>query len=325
MPGETIRRYADGDEAAILDLFARSFHQARTRAHWEWKYRRNPWGTERITEAFDAEGALVGHYAGYPVPFHVRGTDVVAHQIGDTMTAAHVRHIGRGRTSILGRVATHFYENFCAGQVAFNYGFNVSNIQRFSTLFLNATAVEPVTYRVAKPFAAAGRASRWMRGYQLEIVRDPGPDLDRFFDRVKDAYGFLIRRDAAYLRWRYVDCPDVPYFLIAIRKWRRLAGWIVIRIRDNRLSWGDALFDPDHRDAIEVALRHVVPGYPVDSVEAWFPPRPAWFHEELERLGFEIRPEPQDLSLMCVPFEMPDAVPRMRAELYYTMGDSDLY
>jgi hypothetical protein len=164
-----------------------------------------------------------------------------------------------------------------------------------------------------------------MRGYQLEVVRDPGAEFDRFFDRVKDAYGFLIRRDARYLRWRYIDCPDAAYFVVAIRKWRKLAGWIAIRVRDHRLSWGDALFDPGHIDAIEVMLRHVVPGYPVEEVEAWFPPRPQWFHEELERLGFETKPEPQDLSLMCVPFEMTDAVERMRRELYYTMGDSDLY
>ena len=326
MPGETIRAYGEGDEAAILELFARSFHQPRTRAHWEWKYRRNPWGNGRISEAFDAEGALVGHYCGYPVPFYDRGIERLAHQIGDTMTAPHVRHIGRGRTSILGRAATHFYDTFCAGQVAFNYGFNVANIQRFSMLFLNATRVEPVTYRVlARPVAPIGRVARWMGGYQLEIVRDPAAEFDRFFDRVKDAYGFLIRRDARYIRWRYLECPDVPYVVIAVRKWRKLAGWIAIRIRENRLSWGDALFDPACRGAIEVMLRHIVPGYPVEAVEAWFPPRPKWFHEELERLGFETKPEPQELSLMCVPFTMSDAVDRMRSDLYYTMGDSDLY
>ena len=47
-----------------------------------------------------------------------------------------VRHVGRGPTSILGRTALHFYETFCEGKVAFNYGFNVANIQRFSLKFL---------------------------------------------------------------------------------------------------------------------------------------------------------------------------------------------
>jgi hypothetical protein len=60
-------------------------------------------------------------------------------------------------------------------------------------------------------------------------------------------------------------------------------------------------------------------------VEGWFPHRPDWFHRALIELGFEERPEPQDLSLMCVPFTMSDATARMRESLYYTMGDGDLF
>jgi hypothetical protein len=72
-------------------------------------------------------------------------------------------------------------------------------------------------------------------------------------------------------------------------------------------------------------LRHVVPAYPVDLIEAWFPMRPRFFDEQLQSLGFEIRPEPQDLSLMCVPFLWPNVVQRLREDFYYTWGDSDLF
>src|ERR1051326_878621 len=160
------RAYRDGDEEAILDLFARSFpHAPRTREHFDWKYRENPFGNERISLTFDEGGApsaeggersaeggaqgaeggergaeggaqsgeggepaheplspsalrplpsalraspsalrpppsLVGHYAGYAVPFRMLDRDVLAHQIGDTMTDVSVRHVGRGPTSI---------------------------------------------------------------------------------------------------------------------------------------------------------------------------------------------------------------------------------
>src|SRR5687767_11360423 len=97
------RPYRKGDETAILELFARSFpHAPRSIEHFRWKYRENPFGNERISLTFD-EGRLVGHYAGYAVPFRAYGRDVLAHQIGDTMTDVAVRHIGRGPTSILGR------------------------------------------------------------------------------------------------------------------------------------------------------------------------------------------------------------------------------
>ncbi|HEX8617349.1 MAG TPA: hypothetical protein VF911_07175 [Thermoanaerobaculia bacterium] len=327
-----VRAYRAGDEAAILELFARSFpHAPRRLDHFEWKYRRSPFGNERISLAFADEARLVGHYSGYPVPFRFvdprtrRRTDVLAHQVGDTMTDVAVRHIGRGPSSILGRTALHFYERFCEKQVAFNFGFNVANIQKFSLRFLRSDRVEPVTYRVAVPLPRIARAERWLRGYSFEQVRETNGEWDELFERVAPAYQFCVTRNAAYVRWRYLQCPDVPYVVVAVRKWRRLVGWIVFRVRENRFTWGDALFDPDFPDAVEVVLRHVVPSHPVDVVEGWFPSRPRWFDEILTSLGFAVRPEPQDLSVMCVPFAWPDAVARMRESLYYTWGDGDLF
>src|SRR5689334_25445425 len=116
MPVDTAARFVtrafrEGDEDAILDLFARSFpHAPRSRQSFDWKYRRNPFGNGRISLTFDDEGRLAGHYAGYPVPFVDVGRasarpTFLAHQIGDTMTSPDVRHVGRGPTSILGRTA----------------------------------------------------------------------------------------------------------------------------------------------------------------------------------------------------------------------------
>lgn len=323
----TVREYRDGDESAILELFARSFpHAPRSLAHFDWKYRRDPFGDGRISLAFDDEGRLVGHYSGYPVPIHSSGRDAIANQIGDTMTDVSIRHVGRGPTSILGRTALHFYANFCEGRVAFNYGFNVANIQKFSLRFLRSDRVEPVTYRVrSEPFAPHAKLDRWLRGYQLERVTVATPELDALFARVRSAYRFLVRRDARYVQWRYLDCPDTEYVVVAIRKWRHLVGWIAYRMRDGRFLWGDALFDPRFPDAVEVMLRHVAPPHAPTLIEAWFPPRPQWWDAILTALGFETRPEPQDLSVMCVPFLWPDAVARMRDELYYSWGDSDLF
>lgn len=321
----TVRAYRDGDEQDILDLFARSFpHAPRSRAHFDWKYRENPFGNRRISLAY-SNATLAGHYAGYSVPFHAYGRNVLAHQIGDTMTDVAVRHVGRGPTSVLGRTALHFYEHFCEGQVAFNYGFNVANIQKFSLRFLRSDRVESVTYRVAPPLPKIGRAERWLRGYSLEAVRDTDAEWDALFDRVAGAYRFCVRRNAAYVRWRYLACPDISYIVVAVRKWGHLVGWIAFRIREGRFVWGDALFDPDFPDAVEVALRHVVPVHGATAIEGWFPPRPRWFDDTLTGLGFETRPEPQDLSVMCVPFTWPDVVSRMREDLYYTWGDSDLF
>jgi hypothetical protein len=169
------------------------------------------------------------------------------------------------------------------------------------------------------------RRERWSGGYQLEVVRDTTAEWDDLFGRASGAYRFLVRRDASYVRWRYLRSPDVAYTVVAIRKWRRLVGWIVFRIRENRFVLGDLLIHPAFPEALEVALRHVGESRSVDRIEMWMPARPAWLDRAVRELGFETRPEPQDLSVMCVPFAWGDAVSRMRESLYYTWGDSDLF
>ena len=328
MPVDTrfvTRRFRAGDEAAVLDLFAQSFHAPSTLERFRWKYQRNPYGNERISLTFDMEGALVAQYAGYPIRIYLDGRDALAQHIADIMTHPSVRQVGRGPSSILGRTALHFYENFCAGKVAFNYGLTTGSHQKLSVRFLRATAVEPViAWHRKLPMEPNARWRRWTRGYRLELVRDPGPEYDAFFDRVAPQYRFLTRRDAAYLRWRYLEEPD-GIFIVAIRKWRRLVGWSAFRVRERTLVWGDALFDPSHADAIGVLIRHVAPGYPVDRLEGWFSPRPSWFARPLQDLGLMAERQSQDLALTCVPFEMADAPARMRESFYSTMGDSDLF
>jgi hypothetical protein len=327
MPADvSVRAYRDGDETAILDLFARSFpHAPRTLEHFDWKYRRNPFGSRRISLAW-AGGALAGHYAGYAVPFRAYGRDFLAHQIGDTMTDVAVRHIGRGPSSVLGRTALDFYSRFCEGQVAFNYGFNVANIQKFSLRFLRSDRVEPVSYRTAPALPPIARGQRWLRGYSFEHVRHATGEFDALFDRVSSSYRFCVRRTAEYVNWRYLAAPDAPpYAVIALRKWRHLVGWVVFRVEGTVLRLGDLLLDPDFPDALEVALRHLAPAHGAETFEGWFPPRPRWLHTLLEELGFGMRPEPQNLSVMCVPFAWPEAVEAMRRDLYYTWGDSDLF
>ena len=159
---------------------------------------------------------------------------------------------------------------------------------------------------------------------QLKLVSSTTREWDALFETVAPHYRFLVRRDARYVAWRYLQSPAGPYAVVEIRKWRRLIGWVVVGVRGRRLTIGDALIHPEHADAFDVVLRHLARVYPVDALDGWFPPRPAWFASVIDEI-FELRPEPQDLSVMCVPFRLPDAVARMRESFYYTIGDSDLF
>ena len=322
-----IRSYEPGDEDDILKMFKPSFHVERSAAHWRWKFEKQPFGSHAITVARSSDGELAAHYAGYPVPFERfesrnRSRSFVGLQIGDTMTLPKFRSIGRGPTSLLGRAARHFYAAYCEDNVAFNFGFNTGNIQRFSRRFVRAHLVEKVGYWVRPD----GLPPESGRAYKIQKVRQLDPSWDRFYCRVGPAYGLLVRRDSRWLRWRYLECPDTPAFLVlAARRWRRLVGWSVFRRHGDTLRWCDALFDPKHVESAWPLLREALQAPEMDGVarvEAWFPPRPEWWRRELVALGFEPAAQPDDLAVMTVPFK--EASDALLLDWYYTMGDGDL-
>ena len=338
------RSYEPGDEAAILGLFHRVFHSGRTLEHWRWKYLESPFGRLKISLTFSPDGELVAHYAGYPVPFRSvtagQATALTALQVGDTMTAPGFRHVGRGPTSLLGRTVRHFYATFCEGKVAFNYGFNTANIQKFSLRFVNARRVEDVGFWVLDNPRSRLRWSRPFSPYRVEPVSSVGPELDSLCERIAPRFRLMVERTAAYVDWRYLRCPDAGFQLFAA--WRRseMVGWIVVRRDRDQLIWGDALIDPDHLGATKPMLRAAVTAHPgARSITAWFADRSAdplasaseapdgavrWAGR-LRDLGFVRRPEPNALAVMAVPFLSGDSLEGMLRRAYWAQGDSDLY
>ncbi|HSS49689.1 MAG TPA: hypothetical protein VLX28_12155, partial [Thermoanaerobaculia bacterium] len=334
-----VREFQDGDEEQILPMFRRSFFVDRSLARWRWEYRENPYGELQISEAFSPESTLVAHYAGYPVRFHRTGgggtQTLPALQIGDTMTEPAFRHVGRGPTSLLGRTVRHYYARYCEGQVAFNYGFNTGNIQRFSMSFVGARRLESLPFHVldlaARPLTPPSPFRSRLAGYRVERIAHFDARWDELFQRVSGAYGLLVERDARYLEWRYARCPETEYYLYAVFRRGRLAGWSVFRAKGDRLLWGDALFDPRVPGAARQLLAQVLAApehrqahRQIKTVETWATSRPAWWREQIVSLGFESRPEPDDLGFVFVPFGE-DPEEDFRARLYYTMGDSDLF
>ncbi|MCG8455730.1 MAG: GNAT family N-acetyltransferase, partial [Holophagales bacterium] len=331
--GFRIRAHAEGDEEAILQLFTPSFHVARSPEHWRWKFLRNPWGQRRITVAWSPEDELAAHYAGYPVIWrHAPGRgpaeDLESLQVGDTMTHPRYRSVGRGPTSLLLRCVRHFYARYCEEKVAFNFGFNTGNIRKLSLRFVRAQMLDTVAYwrLEAAAFADGGGAYRVRRIGSSELSGGRRV-FDRFFERAAPVYGTLVRRNAAWLDWRYLQCPDEPPFLmLAAYRWGRLVAWSVFRRRENRLLWCDALVLPHHarasRDLIAAALAQPAMAG-IETVESWFSPRPRWWLTELGGLGFRREPEPHDLAFLFVPHARSDAA-EILAGAYYSMGDGDL-
>ncbi len=329
-----ISSYRSGDEKQILELFSTCFGRRRTLEEWSWKYRDNPYGQLQISMAFSPDGELLAHYSAYPCRFidatSGSARSITALQIGDTMTLPRARNLGSRKTNLLNRVVHHHFAQFSEGRVGFNFGFNTGKIQRYYLkLVPGSQFLEAAPYRVLPEsrMASLQESDDSRRGgYRVERVNQVGSNWDDFFKRLLPEYRFLVERDARYVRWRYLECPEHDYRVYAVSLGGRLVGWSVFKRTDDALAWGDALFDPRHPDAAQAVLAHALSeAARVKRVEGWFPKNPHWWHEALEYLGFESRPEPRDLGMIFLAFEEPDPMERFRSHLYYTMGDGDLF
>ena len=74
--GWHLDRYREGDETAILELFAAVFGNSRSLAHWTWQFKRNPYAGPFVTIARrNADGAVVGIYSVMPMKLRTRAVD----------------------------------------------------------------------------------------------------------------------------------------------------------------------------------------------------------------------------------------------------------
>ncbi|MDA8020005.1 MAG: GNAT family N-acetyltransferase [Thermoanaerobaculia bacterium] len=331
-----IRLCREDDEPTILELFTPLFHSARSARHWRWKYLQNPWGRRWISLAETRDGELAAHYAGYPTPF-VRWRDgtaenLLAVQIGDTMTAPEHRQVGLGWTSLLGRAVRHHFARFGREGIAFYYGFNTGKIRNFNLRFIRGRWAGSVGfYRRSLPLEPTRR--RHAGAARLELDHLPEREVDELFDRAGPAYRMLVRRDAAWLRWRYAECPDEPcFFAVALRVRDRLVGWGVFRRHLHpvtgraQLRWVDAFISTEVTQAVGLLIAEALrqpEAQGVEEITAWFSPRPRWWVDALFDLGFERVAEPDDLGLIYLPFDDSSADATF-LDLYYTWGDSDL-
>jgi len=332
----SIKPYSAGEEMKIIPSFNEVFGTERTIEHWYWKFKDAPYGSCNISEALSANGNLVAHYAGYPVPFYcnINGTPetFLSMQIGDTFTRPEGRRIGRGKTSILSRTAQHFYAKYCE-TVPFTYGFNTGTIKKLGERFLGYQYIDPVPYRVKEIILSSLLRCSFLKKifskYRVRMINAFDNVFDSFFERTAASYNFLVKRESRYLTWRYRDCPDKDYLMLSVHnKMGRLIGWSVFLLKDKKLIWGDALFDREYPDAVEYLLTHLL-SMPqckgIERIEGWFSRNPAWWNEILDQLGFELMDEPNNLFPCFFILTDNGIIEKLKEYFYYTMGDSDLF
>lgn len=336
-----VQGYRHGDEHKILETFQTIFNVARSENHWYWKFAHNPFGGPYVSTVWDGE-TLAAQYAAYPVPLWRSGhSSVLTQQVSDILTHPHYRGIGRGNTSLIARAYRHFTRSYCEGHIPFFYGFLRGSHLRFGQLFLNYQVISQVQEwqmdaEGMSYYATCLSLTDRLLGYRVEWTQEVDEWADTVFEQARKDYGWLTVRSSQYLRWRYQQNPDHPYYFAVVYKRNQPLGWWVTRVENEVLKLGDALFirQPNTLKVARLGLSRVLhemrqSGCQIQQIHSWFAQNPAWWVEVLKALGFCSHPQPDGLSLCISPFNSPFSaatdIEMLRKNWYFTQGDSSLF
>ena len=329
----TVRSYQEGDEKNILPAFGTAFSGPRSAEHWDWKFKRNPYGGPMAVIVQDRNDGVASHFSAYPVPFSMDGKVSITHQVGDTFTLPAYRGEGRGRTSLLARAVRLFRRTYCEGKIDFYYGFNTGKIQAFGSRFLDYIPAGPVSeYRAdrSRLERTLGKGVKYrLHGYRARIYETPDRWADEILEGARRHYVWFVNRSSEYLDWRYSQCPDGSYTFLVIYRWNKPVGWLLIQMGESEIVIGDALFAEVNEKGIEFALSSLLrylnrSGELRSQISGWFSPKPEWWSSALQKLGFEKTRQPQKLDLCLSIFSEDLQLQDFKDKMYYTKGDSDL-
>jgi predicted N-acetyltransferase YhbS len=274
-----IDRYRPEDRRQVEALYRRVFGPDAadaSRLRWDWQYRRNP--------HVPADGPLIwlaregttviGQYATMPVRLSVGGreidaswgTDVMVaperqrQGVGDRLFRTWERSTGAALGLGLSDASYHLFQKMQWPDV----GPVPCLVKPLSRRALRRphwpVAVNRLVSYVTLPWIRMVARSRPLQG-EIRMIRQFDEGFTRLWDRVKHHFGFAVRRDAAYLNWKYIQAPHVRYSVASLMQDGEVTGYAVYRhVREPRgrvTLLVDFLADPDDTQGFLTLLRWV--------------------------------------------------------------------
>jgi GNAT superfamily N-acetyltransferase len=274
-----ITRYRSDDKRAVEALYRRVFGidaAESSRLRWDWQYRRNPNNPGQEPEIWIArEGTtLVGQYATMPVRLSLKGREVQGSWGMDVMVAPERQRQG------LGEILFRTWDRNVGASLGL--GLSESSYRLFQKLKWPDVGpvpllVKPLTRRALRrpnwpvainrlvsaltlPVVLVVSRVRPMRA-EVRLIQRFDESFTALWEQVATKFDLAVRRDAAYLNWKYVTAPHVRYSIAVVRRDDRNIGYAVYRHlhepRGRVTLLVDFLTDPDDEAAFTTLLNWI--------------------------------------------------------------------
>jgi hypothetical protein len=228
----SIRRYQPGDELKILSTFNTVFQQEcgdsykpRTLHEWNWQYLDNPAGTQ-ILLAVAADGSIASQYAAVPQMADTEHGPCRFVHVVDSMTHPDYRQ-GLQREGLFAALGRQFTADYEEHGNELGYGLPVRIAERIGRRLLDYTFLRTVEYWLRDPNLPTFPSSAAIR---LEHNLNIPAAADSLWQRCLPKRPCAVRKDRAYLQWRYAEGPNRDSYM-RISAWRGddLAGMLMLR------------------------------------------------------------------------------------------------
>lgn len=345
-----IRFYQPGDEAQIQELYTKVFKKDRSKKHWEWKFLDNPAEMNPFILVFEEDGNILGHISLWVADAYVMGEEAKISLRVDTMVDPDAR--GKG---IYRQLNEHMLSEAKKAGISYLYGFpapkakdllikyttaiEVDNISRYMTILNPINIGIGMLGGVLSPLKPVGRLYQKWRlrramdvelpdGWKLEEAAEADARFDELSKATRTLKPVMLKRDAAYLNWRYKQHPDKDYTILALSKREDLKGFIVVKKEKTPLKKGEVTIGYivdwlgiEEENIWELlmhgALRHL---QDTDMIQSWFFPETIAANV-MEQNGFREKDRPMPLVIHPLKETSLDK----KRDWWITQGDVDSF
>ena len=329
---ETLYRRTQGPDAAEV-----------SRLRWEWQHRRNPNNPTGVPGIWVArEGpTIVGQYQTLPVRVSLKGMEVDGAWGTDALVAPERDAQG------VGEALVRTWDRHTGAALAL--GVSAESRQLLEKLHWPAPnlipcLVKPLTRRALRlpnwpvainrlvsaltlPVVRIVSRSRPLRA-ECEPIRRFDSSFTALWDRLAPQFDFAVRRDSAYLNWRYIEPPHVRYSVVALKREGDVHGYAVYRHRHEPLGRVTMLVDflvaPDDLSGLKTLLRWVdreARAEDTDKVRCYV--MHAGFRRILRRNGYFQVKSSLEVSVKVNAVQVPRGFYEHTDAWHVTYGDSD--
>lgn len=153
-----------------------------------------------------------------------------------------------------------------------------------------------------------------------------GPEIDELWERTRGEYPAIFPRDAKFLNWRFVDCPEPAYRRFVAKRAGRVVGYVVLRRAEAvELQQGiiaDLYASRDDVQTLDELVRHTLGFFGDDVAAVDCGTSVPEFQAVLRKHGF-FRTRTFSPTCICRDDALRDRIAQLRNDWFLSKGDHD--